>query len=156
MINYTKANLNRLEEIIKLRLDFLREDVGPQTPEDEATMKEHLQSYLKNHLNRDCFVFTAVEDKKIISIAFLLILEKPANPRFLHGRIGNIMNVYTVPQKRRQGIAGNIIKQIMDFGKTQKLDFLELKAAPMGYPLYKKLGFDDADNRCKGMVYRCK
>ena len=154
MINYTKADLTRVDEIIKCRLDFLREDVGPQTPEDEATMKEQLQGYLKNHLNRDCFVFTAVEDEKIISIAFLLILEKPANPRFLHGRIGTIMNVYTVPQKRCQGIAGNVIKRIIDFGKTQNLDFLDLKAAPMGYPLYKKLGFYDADNRCKGMVYR--
>ena len=156
MIDYKKADLSEIDEIIKCRLDFLREDVGPQTPEDEATMKAQLQEYFKNHLNRDCFVFTAEEDGKIISSAFLLILEKPANPSFLHGRIGNIMNVYTVPEKRRQGIAGNVIKQIMDFGKTQNLDFLELKAAPMGYPLYKKLGFDDADCRCKGMVYRWK
>ena len=28
---------------------------------------------------------------------------------------------------------------------------LELKAAPMGYPLYKKLGFEDACSRCKEM-----
>ena len=103
MIDYKKADLNKIDEIIKCRLDFLREDVGPQTPEDEATMKAQLQEYFKNHLNRDCFVFTALEDGKIISSAFLLILEKPANPSFLHGRIGNIMNVYTVPEKRRQG-----------------------------------------------------
>ncbi|SEQ09918.1 Acetyltransferase (GNAT) family protein [Treponema bryantii] len=112
-----------------------------------------LQEYLKDHLNRDCFVFAVEEDGKIISIAFLLIQEKPANPRFPHGRVGNIMNVYTVAEKRRQGIAGNVIKQIMDFGKTQNLDFLELKAAPMGYPLYKKLGFEDACSRCKEMEY---
>ena len=64
------------------------------------------------------------------------------------------MNVYTVAEKRRQGIAGNVIKGIMDFGKTQNLDFLELKAAPMGYPLYKKLGFEDACSRCKEMEYK--
>ena len=154
MINYKNAELNQLEEIINCRLEFLREDVGPQSPENETIMREQLEAYLKNHLNHDCFVFTAQEDEKIISIAILLILEKPANPSFLHGRIGNIMNVYTVPQKRRQGIAGNVIKQIIEFGKTQNLDFLELKAAPMGYPLYKKLGFVDVDSRCKGMVFR--
>ena len=96
----------------------------------------------------------AEEDGKIISIAFLLIQEKPANPRFPHGCVGNIMNVYTVAEKRRHGIAGNVIKQIMDFGKTQNLDFLELKAAPMGYPLYKKLGFEDVYSRCKEMEYK--
>ena len=154
MINYKKADLNELEEIIRCRMEFIREDIGPQTPEMEAIIQAQLQEYLKNHLNRDCFVFAAEEDGKIISIAFLLILEKPANPRFPHGHVGNIMNVYTVAEKRRQGIAGNVIKQIMDFGKTQNLDFLELKAAPMGYPLYKKLGFEDACRRCKEMEYK--
>ncbi len=154
MINYKKADLNELDEIIRCRMEFIREDMGPQTAETEATIQVQLQEYLKNHLNRDCFVFAAEEEGKIISIAFLLIQEKPANPRFPHGRVGNIMNVYTVAEKRRQGIAGNVIKGIMDFGKTQNLDFLELKAAPMGYPLYKKLGFEDACSRCKEMEYK--
>ncbi len=107
MINYKKIDLNELEEIIRCRMDFIREDMGPQTAETEATIQVQLQKYLTNHLNRDCFVFVAEEDGKIISIAFLLIQEKPANPRFPHGRVGNIMNVYTVAEKRRQGVAGN-------------------------------------------------
>ncbi|MBB5226682.1 N-acetyltransferase [Treponema ruminis] len=152
MINYKKTDLNEIDEIIRCRMEFIREDMGPQTSEMEATIQAQLQEYLTNHLNRDCYVFAAVEDGRIISVAFLLIQEKPANSGFPHGRVGNIMNVYTVPEKRRQGIAGNIIKQIMDFGKTQNLDFIELKAAPMGYPLYKKLGFEDACNRCKEMI----
>lgn len=154
MINYKKADLNELDQIIRCRMEFIREDMGTQTPEMEAVIQAQLQEYLKNHLNRDCFVFAAEEDGKIISIAFLLIQEKPANPRFPHGCVGNIMNVYTVAEKRRQGIAGNVIKQIMDFGKTQNLDFLELKAAPMGYPLYQKIGFEDACSRCKEMEYK--
>lgn len=154
MIDYKKAELNELEEIIRCRMEFIREDIGPQTQEMEATIQSQLQEYLKNHLNRDCYVFAAEEDERIISIAFLLIQERPANPRFPNGRTGNIMNVYTVPEKRRQGIAGNVIKQIMDFGRTQNLDFLELKAAPMGYPLYKELGFEDACSRCKEMNFK--
>ena len=154
MINYKKADLDELDQIIRCRMEFIREDMGPQTAETEAAIQAQLQEYVKNHLNRDCFVFVAEEDEKIISIAFLLIQEKPANPRFPHGCTGNIMNVYTVPEKRRQGLAGKVIKEIMDFGKTQNLDFLELKAAPMGYPLYKKLGFEDACSRCKEMEYK--
>ena len=136
MINYKKADLNEFDEIIRLRMEFIREDMGPQTAETEATIQAQLQEYLKNHLNRECFVFAAEEDGKIISIAFLLIQEKPANPRFPHGRVGNIMNVYTVPEKRQQGIAGKVIKQIMDFGKTQNLDFLELKAVYTVYTVH--------------------
>lgn len=82
MINYKKANLNDLDEIIRCRMEFIREDMGNQTPEMEAVIQAQLQEYLTNHLNRDCFVFVAEENGKIISIAFLLIQEKPANPRF--------------------------------------------------------------------------
>ena len=82
MINYKKADLNDLDEIIRCRMEFIREDMGNQTPEMEAVIQAQLREYLTNHLNRDCFVFAAEEDGKIISIAFLLIQEKPANPRF--------------------------------------------------------------------------
>ena len=58
------------------------------------------------------------------------------------------------PRRHWSSNSGNVIKQIMNFGKTQNLDFLELKAAPMGYPLYKKLGFEDACSRCKEMNFK--
>ena len=66
MINYKKADLNELDEIIRCRMEFIREDIGPQTPEMEATIKTQLQEYLANHLNRDCYVFAAEEDNRII------------------------------------------------------------------------------------------
>ncbi len=31
MINYKKADLNELDEIIRCRMEFIREDIGPQT-----------------------------------------------------------------------------------------------------------------------------
>ncbi len=38
MINYKKANLNDLDEIIRCRMEFIREDMGNQTPEMEAVI----------------------------------------------------------------------------------------------------------------------
>ena len=70
MINYKKADLNELDEIIRCRMEFIREDIGPQIPEMEATIQAQLKEYLANHLNCDCYVFAAVEDDRIISIAF--------------------------------------------------------------------------------------
>ena len=73
MINYKKADLNELDEILRCRMDFIREDMGTQTLEMEAVIQAQLQEYLKKHLNRDCFVFAAEEAGQIISIAFLEI-----------------------------------------------------------------------------------
>ncbi len=40
MINYKKADLNELDQIIKCRMEFIREDMGPQTPETEAAIQD--------------------------------------------------------------------------------------------------------------------
>ncbi len=43
MINYKKADLNDLDEIIRCRMEFIREDMGTQTPEMEAVIQAQLQ-----------------------------------------------------------------------------------------------------------------
>lgn len=48
MINYKKADLDELDEIIRCRMEFIREDMGPQTAETEATIQAQLQEYLTN------------------------------------------------------------------------------------------------------------
>ena len=52
MINYKKADLNELDEIIRCRMEFIREDIGSQTPEMEATIQAQLHEYLKNHFSK--------------------------------------------------------------------------------------------------------
>ena len=47
MINYKKVDLNELEEIIRCRMEFIREDIGPQTSEMEATIQTQLKEYFK-------------------------------------------------------------------------------------------------------------
>ena len=49
MINYKKADLNDLDETIRCRMEFIREDMGNQTPEMEAVIQAQLQEYLTNH-----------------------------------------------------------------------------------------------------------
>ena len=119
MINYKTVDLDEFDEIIRLRMEFIREDMGPQTAETERTIQAQLREYLKNHLNRDCYVFAAVEDDRIISIAFLLIQERPANPRFPHGRTGNIMNVYTNPEMIKQKYHNSFYMTLLTTARTQ-------------------------------------
>jgi hypothetical protein len=48
MINYKKADLNELDEILRCPMEFIREDMGPQTAETESTIQAQLQEYLTN------------------------------------------------------------------------------------------------------------
>ena len=57
------------------------------------------------------------------------------------GRQGTIVNVFTEPQWRRQGIAGLLIKEIISWSKNEQLDRLILHASDEGRSIYERLGF---------------
>lgn len=136
-------NKDRINDLVDMRLKYLREDFQSTSEESFNLVRNNLPKYFENHLNRDLFAFGAFCGDKIVSTVFLLIIEKPCNPRFTTGRIGEIFSVYTLEEYRRQGAAYNLLKMLMEFAKNHRLDLIELKATKEGYSLYKKLGFSE-------------
>ncbi len=141
-IRVEKADLKDIDELVQLRLEYLTEDYGNLTDSQTEKIKSQLPVYYQKHLNKDLFVYT-VKSERIISCCFLLISEKPANPAFISGRTGTVLNVYTKPEFRRKGIAGTIMKSLIADAQKMKLDFVELKATDDGYNIYKSVGFKD-------------
>lgn len=140
-MEYHIINKDRINDLVDMRLKYLREDFQSTSEESFDLVRKNLPKYFENHLNRDLFAFGAFCSDKIISTAFLLIIEKPCNPRFTTGRTGEIFSVYTLEDYRRQGIAYDLLKMLMEFAEKTRLDLVELKATKEGYSLYKKLGF---------------
>lgn len=70
------------------------------------------------------------------------VLPHPANDQvFAEGRHGLIINVFTEPDWRRQGIGELLMKEIIEWSKSEKLDRLVLHASEFGKKLYERLGF---------------
>lgn len=152
-MEYRIINKDRINDLVDMRLKYLREDFQTTSEEDFELVRKNLPKYFENHLNRDLFAFGAFYGDKLISTAFLLIIEKPCNPRFTTGRIGEIFSVYTLEDHRKQGAAYNLLKMLMEFAEKQSLDLVELKATKEGYSLYKKLGFYENDNDYVSMKF---
>ena len=57
------------------------------------------------------------------------------------GRHAVIINVFTEPEWRRQGVGELLLRQIIDWSREQKLDRLILHASKQGRSLYERLGF---------------
>lgn len=152
-IEYEQTDTADIEQIINLRLAYIHEDFGIIDADKEFKIKKQLEIYFKGHIGKDCIVFSAKEDTTIIAIVILLITEKPANPRFLSGKTGTVLNVYTIPEKRHKGTAGKLMEMLLEYAKAEKLDLIELKATKDGYNLYKKLGFEEEKNKYKEMKF---
>jgi GNAT superfamily N-acetyltransferase len=57
------------------------------------------------------------------------------------GRQGIVLNVYTEPAYRRQGIARRLMQGVLAWSREAALDSLVLHAAADGRPLYQQMGF---------------
>ena len=56
-----------------------------------------------------------------------------------------MLNVYTEPAHRRNGVARATMAAIMDWSREQRLARLVLHASKEGRPLYEDLGFEDSN-----------
>ena len=58
-------------------------------------------------------------------------------------RLGVIVNVFTEPEwrRRRRGVAGMLLRRIIEWARAERLDRLVLHASEEGQALYERLGF---------------
>jgi GNAT superfamily N-acetyltransferase len=72
----------------------------------------------------------------------VLLCPWPANPKDPCSQRAVILNVYTEPEFRKQGIARQIMLTILAWVKQQGLHSVNLHASDEGRSLYEKLGFE--------------
>lgn len=147
----TKADINQLTE---LRIAYILEDQKTVSDEDMQIMKKSLPLYFEKHLNQDCFAFVARDGKNVVAVALLQVIEKPANPHFINGLVGEVLSVYTRVEYRRQGLCLNLMKLLIESAKEKGLDKIQLKATEDGYPVYKKASFVDSESDYREMALR--
>jgi len=144
-IRVRMATGNDIEKLIEARFDFFEAEKFDVPPETRPTIEASLHQYFSQHLNTGFFAALAEDNNRIVSLAFLAILEKPASPLFPTGRTGTILNVLTYPEYRRKGLATQTMGLLIEEGKEQNLSYIELSASESGQLLYKKLGFENKE-----------
>lgn len=138
-----KAEISDMEELIDLRLAYLKEDHGDLSTDDIQAIRDGLPVYFEKYLDENLFCYIIRENHMIVSCAWLLVVEKPMSPAFINGRTGTVLNVYTNPSYRHKGYAKKIMERLVSEAKEMQLCVMELKSTEDGYPLYQSVGFVD-------------
>lgn len=146
-----KALPSDIEQMIKLRCVYIEEEFGAQQDKKLLELKKQLRTYFDAHLGTDLLSYVADNDGEIVSIALLVVILKPANPSFITGKTGLLLNVYTLPAYREQGLATRIIQNLITQAKALELSYIALDATQMGKPIYQKLGFEEHIRRYTSM-----
>lgn len=138
-----KTTENDVELLIRLRIDYLLTDYGSLEEDAATAIRKQLREYFPRALADGTLIaFVAEEADEAVATAFLAVDERPANPAFLSGKIGTVLNVLTYPQHRRKGYASRVLHALIDEAKRGRVSAVDLSATEDGRPLYEKLGFE--------------
>ncbi len=148
-----EAALSDIPALIELRMDFLAEGFPAMTESEAQTICASLPEYFDRHLPTDLAIFAAFADGALVSTVYLQAIDKPANPNYLTGKTGVILNVYTRPAYRRRGIAKKLMQAALEKAKELGYTVVELHAMDAGIPLYEKLGFVSKNSPYLSMIY---
>lgn len=141
-ILYSEATAADCKHLAKYRIAFLTELMGPQTDECVQTVTKELENYFSRAIDDKEYVgWLARHNGEIVGTGGMALRAQPGNFRNPTGRTGYIMNMYTVPAYRKQGICSALLAKLVDAGKAMGIDTFELHATTDGAPVYEKHGF---------------
>lgn len=142
-MEFRKATIDDLNDLLENRIEFV---TMLRKPEDISSFKVKTEKFIRQNLTNDkMLAFIAIDNKKIVSSCILCIYETLPTPSCLNGKNGLLLNVYTLPEYRRQGLAKKSISLLIEEAKKQKVDKIVLSATDDGYWLYQDLGFKEID-----------
>ena len=97
--------------------------------------------FQRNIQNGSHVAFLCEHEGIVIATAGLSLFEMPPTGKQPNGKVGKLMNMYTVPQYRRQGVAKGMLGFVLAYAAQNNLGRIMLNASPMGKPLYEGFGF---------------
>lgn len=152
-IVFCEATKEDIDELVKLRIAYMVDDFGGVSDHEKECMEKQLPDYFNRKLGDELIAFVAKDGNRIVSVAYLHIIEMPANSILLNGLYGEVLSVYTEPEYRGKGLCTKLMQNLIDYGKKRGLGRVDLSATKEGYPIYSKLGFVEKEQRYIDMRY---
>ncbi len=139
-MNCCIAGIEDCERLTELRMAMRleREGAGVNT---EEFFRNTLNFFKTSIRDGSHVAFAGVENGKMIATVGLTFFYLPPTLKLPNGKVGKLMNVYVVPEYRRQGIAAQMLDAVMAYAKEHDCYRIILNSSPMGASLYQKYGF---------------
>ena len=131
-----------IPEIVRQRR-LMYEDLGERDTSALSAMQASSAEFLEEAIPAGIFRGWLAETRggRVVAGGGMMIvpwLSRPADPE---PRRAWILNVYTCPEYRRQGIARRLMQTMIEWCRQAGFQSVSLHASDEGRPLYESLGF---------------
>ena len=142
MLNIRRADLNDLEVLVQMRLEFFREVGSLKREANTTALAEATRQYLIKKMPRGEFMaWIAEAEGQIVGISGLALWERPPLEGNLAGMEAYLTNMYTTPEWRGKGVATALLKETIEFVKGTEARRIWLRSTEASKSVYEKAGF---------------
>lgn len=85
--------------------------------------------------------WVAEVEGEVVASGTLALFVRPPYPGNLSGREAYLLNMYTLPAYRKQGMASALLDAMVAHASAEQLSKVWLHASDQGRPLYERMGF---------------
>lgn len=141
-LTYKKATIKDIDILTETRIIVLRAANQLSDDVDMSEVREQSYEYYKRALSKDTHVaYLVLDEEEFVGaggVSFFEVMPTYHNPT---GKKAYIMNMYTQPEYRRQGIAYKTLNLLVAEAKARGITAISLEATKVGRGLYEKYGF---------------
>lgn len=138
----TRVGTSDVEAMVACRIQYLTEMQGerPESVVDE--LKNELISYFTSGIqNATVIALVAIFEEKPVAYGAVVLRSVPGDFNGAAYIEGDVLNMYTIPEARRQGISKMILLSLIDEARRQGVSKLALHTTAAGEKLYRSVGF---------------
>jgi len=141
-ITYQRATIKDIDILTKTRIEVLRAANKLSSDIDMSEVETQSYNYYKKALCEGTHIAYLIFDESRFvgtgGVSFFQVMPTYHNPS---GKKAYIMNMYTVPEYRRKGIAYRTLNMLVEDSRRKGISSISLEATSIGRPLYEKYGF---------------
>lgn len=150
---YGMATEDDLAALAGLRFDFHMED-GGQTAMTKDEFVDHCASFLAAGRATGKWVYwVAKVDGQAVATAFIQKVTTIPRPSRIERQWAYLTNVYTQPSHRNRGIGAELLRQAIEWCRSEDLETLIVWPSDESRQFYKRLGFEN-DNQIMEIVFQ--
>ena len=146
-MDFRFATVDDAELLAQMRIAMRAERETLPAPEDENAFLQANIDYFRNALADGSYIgIIAEKDGSVAANGGICLHIHPPSYGVPNGKSACLLNMYTLPGFRGQGLAGKILAALVAKAREMKCCKVFLNASDMGKPLYVKFGFKDVSN----------
>ena len=139
-----KVTENDIDTMIFHRVNYLTEMQGERDSATIEKLRTELSLYFRQGIANGSFTALVAEyNSKVVSYGAIVLHTVPGDFNCSSYLEGDILNMYTVPEARKQGVSTVVLKQLISEAKSLGLTKLALHTSVAGEKLYRSAGFNN-------------